>query len=166
MGIAFGVHKCSWFQSVYYKALIAAFMLLTSVVYAADRNSAFHLNEEYESAYNFSIAVRAGDMLYIGGITSVDEEGNEVFAENPRKQMELIYERFDKILKAHGASFKSVVSETIYYNIDSETYVSLLDIRAKRYKGMAGPSASGVRVADFASNNILIEIKAVAYLRD
>jgi len=133
---------------------------------AADPDWVFHLNEKFEEGYFYSIAVKAGDMLYIGGVTSVDEAGNEVFAGDPRKQMEVIYQRLQKILSAHGATFRNVVNETFYYRTTTPEYLSTLDIRANYYsgEGIAGPTASGVKVLEFTSENILIELKAVAYL--
>ena len=133
-------------------------------LFAADPNAAFHLNPDFERQYSFSIAVKAGDFLYIGGVTALDEQGNEVYANDAPKQMQLIYQRMAAILAAHGADFRNVVSETIYYSTATATYLDTLDIRAAAYQGVAGPSASGVKVAGFASDNILIEIKAVAYL--
>lgn len=130
----------------------------------ADPESVYHLNSEFENAYSYSIAVKSGDFLYIGGVTAVDEQGNEVYADDPKKQMALIYKRIGKILAAHGATAKNVVEETIYYGIDNDKYFETLEVRSDFYKGVAGPSASGVRVSAFTSNNILIEIKAVAYL--
>lgn len=133
---------------------------------AADPEWAYHLNKEFEEGYFYSIAVKAGDFLYIGGVTAVDEEGNEIYPNDARKQMEVIYARLETILKAHGATFRNVVDETIYYGTSTTAYLNTLDVRAGHYakEGLAGPAASGVKVADFTSDNILIELKAVAYL--
>lgn len=149
-------------------AITAAFIALfiPSMAFSADPQHAFHLNPEYEESYKYSIGVKAGNFLVIGGVTSVDEEGNEIHAGDPRKQMQVIYERLTKILAAHGATAKNVIKETIYYGIDNERYFSTLDIRADFYKGVAGPSTAGVRVDGFTSENILIEVTAVAYLGD
>lgn len=138
--------------------------LLPTTAFSADPKQAFHLNPEFEESYKFSIGVKSGDFLIIGGVTSVDEQGNEVHADDPRKQMQVIYERMEKILAAHGASAKNVVKETIYYVIDNDKYFGTLDVRSDFYKDVAGPSTSGVRVAGFTSDKILIELTAVAYL--
>jgi len=145
-------------------ATLLVILMSPMTAFCADPAQVFHLNPEFEEGYKFSIGVRSGDFLIIGGITAVDEQGNEVHADNPRKQMQLIYQRLEKILAAHGASAKNVVKETIYYGIDNERYFGTLDIRSDFYQGVAGPSTSGVRVAGFTSDNILIELTAVAYL--
>ncbi|MCQ4310080.1 RidA family protein [Stutzerimonas nitrititolerans] len=144
--------------------LIALMSLASTQLLAAEPKQAFHLNPEFEQQYGFSIAVKAGGFLHIGGVTAVDEEGNEVYANDANKQMQLIYERLGAILAAHDADFSSVVSETIYYKTDNETYIKALDVRTAAYKGVVAPSAAGVKVADFVSDKTLIEITAVAYL--
>lgn len=153
-------------NNTFSRALVVLFMSLvfSSASFSADSEWAFHLNEEFEKGYDFSVGVRAGNILYIGGVTAVDESGNEVFGDNPKKQMELIYQRLNKILKAYGATSRNVVSETFYYSIDTNTYIDALDVRSKFYKGVEGPSTSGVKVVEFTSDNILIELKAIAYL--
>ncbi|WP_082916916.1 RidA family protein [Pseudomonas sp. JY-Q] len=144
--------------------LLALFPFLSTQLFAMEPKAAFHLNAEFEKQYSFSIAVKAGDFLRIGGVTSVDKDGKEVYAGDATKQMQLIYERMAAILKAHGADFSNVVSETIYYKTDNDIYFKALETRAAVYKGLVAPSASGVRVVDFASDSALIEITAVAYL--
>ncbi|ERI50779.1 hypothetical protein N878_07900 [Pseudomonas sp. EGD-AK9] len=144
--------------------LLALISFSSSPLFAAEPKVAFHLNPEFEQQYVFSIGVKAGGFLHIGGVTSVDKDGNEAHAGDANKQMQLIYERMAAILTAHGADFSNVVSETIYYNTDNETYLKALDVRAAAYRGVVAPSASGVRVADFPSDKTLIEITAVAYL--
>ena len=58
------------------------FMLLGMVFslssFAADPDWVFHLNEEFEEGYFYSIAVKAGDMLYIGGVTAAGSTGRVV----------------------------------------------------------------------------------------
>ena len=50
----------------------------------------FHLSPAREKAFTYSIGMRAGDFLFVGGITAVDEDGNEVFADDIAKQTEVI----------------------------------------------------------------------------
>ena len=154
-------NKCSLRHSF---LLVTFLTLLSPQLFANDAKTAFHLNPDFEKKYNFSIAIKAGSYLYIGGVTAVDKEGREVYAGDASKQMQLIYERMSAILKAHGADFSKVVSETIYYKTDNDTYYKALEARAAAYNGVVAPSASGVRVADFASDSALVEITAVAYL--
>ena len=132
--------------------------------WSADESWVFNLNPKFEKDYSYSIGVRAGDYLFIGGVTAVDEEGNEVYANDMKKQMELIYQRVGKVLAAHGASFRHVVRETIL-TTDMERYVSeAQEVRSRYYQGVAGPTASGAEVSRFTSDNILVEITLIAYV--
>ena len=47
----------------------------------------FHLIPEMERDYCMSLAVRAGDLLYMGGLTATDDEGNEIYADDPGMQI-------------------------------------------------------------------------------
>ena len=125
----------------------------------------FHLIPAMEKDYCMSLAVRAGDLLFIGGLTSSDDEGNETFADNPGKQMEVIYEKMGKVLQAHGGSAKDIVSETIFYGVTASEYEELMfPHRQKFYEGTDGPSVAGVQVAGFISEAIKVEVTAIAYL--
>jgi len=124
----------------------------------------FHLSPAREKAFTYSIGMRAGDFLFVGGITAVDEDGNEVFADDIAKQTEVIYSRLKKILDAHGVTPAHVVREEIYYDTPNGQYFSALPVRAKFYEGLDGPQTSGVRVSGFTSENIRIEVTAVVYV--
>ena len=52
-----------------------------------------HLVPDLEKQYCFSIGVRAGDYVFIGGLTASDDDGNELFADDPALQMKNIYEQ-------------------------------------------------------------------------
>lgn len=145
-------------------ASAAAFLLTPAISFSADPAKTYHLEPEIEKEYHFSMGVRVGDVMHIGGIISVDEKGNELYADDARKQMELIYKRLERVLADNGLTFKNVVAESFYYSVDAQTYVNTLDIRAKYYEGVEFPVASGVQVAGFTSPNILIELRVIADL--
>jgi enamine deaminase RidA (YjgF/YER057c/UK114 family) len=113
-----------------------------------------------------SVAVKAGDNLYIGGVTSIDDEtGKVIGAGEPVKQLEVIYQRLSKILQAYGASAKDMVSETLYMKVkNEEQLLGAVNVRAKFYKGVAPPTIAGITPAAFAGDEILMELTGVAYL--
>lgn len=125
----------------------------------------FHLIPEMERDYCMSLAVRAGDLLYMGGLTATDDEGNEIYADDPGMQMKTVYEKMDRVLKAHGGCARDVVSETIFYGVTASEYEALMfPHRQKFYQNVDGPSVAGVQVAGFVSEAIKIEVTAIAYL--
>ena len=56
-----------------------------------------HLVPELEEQYCFSIGVRAGDYVFIGGLTASDDDGNELFADDAALQMKNIYEQMSRV---------------------------------------------------------------------
>jgi enamine deaminase RidA (YjgF/YER057c/UK114 family) len=76
-----------------------------------------------------------------------------------------VYGRIDTILKAHGASYKNVVSETIYLT-DWDRFGAGAAIRKKFYDdaGAAYPSAVGQEVVSLALPGLVMEIQMVAYV--
>jgi len=130
-----------------------------------DKPQFFHLIPDMEKSYCMSLAVRAGDMLHIGGLTATDDKGNEIHFDDAGMQMKSIYDKMALILEAHGGSASDVISEVIYYDASGEEYEELMfPYRQKFYKNTDGPSVAGVQVAGFISDAIKVEVTAVAYL--
>jgi enamine deaminase RidA (YjgF/YER057c/UK114 family) len=100
-------------------------------------------------AYGVSEAVRAGDFLYIGGIVAIDGDGAVVAPNDGAAQVEIVYARIGKILAAHGADFRHVVSETIFVTDNA---------------GAAYPSAAAVEVESLAVDGLVLEVQMVAHL--
>lgn len=92
-----------------------------------------HANKEaayfgvpWEEAYGYAQAVRSGNMLFISGQLSHDDEGNFIApapldgsgrivdTSNTEAQMRASYDNAAKILARFGATMDDVVEETIY----------------------------------------------------
>lgn len=112
--------------------------------------------------YTFSAAVRAGDLLFISGMTAADEQGNLVGEGDIVRQTEYIFEKMGRVLAAAGLDFTHVVETTEYFTT-LEGYARTAEVR-RRVFGAAGPypAATGVRVAGLIRPGALIEIKATA----
>ena len=76
-----------------------------------------------------------------------------------------MYERIKKILAAHGATFRHVVSETIYLT-DWDRFGDGAAIRKKFFDddGAAYPSAVGQQVAALAVPGLVLEVQIIAYM--
>ena len=124
-----------------------------------------HLVPDLEKQYCFSIGVRAGDYVFIGGLTASDDEGNELFADDAALQMKNIYEQMTRVLDHFGGSPSDVVSEVIYYSVSMDEYnEQLFPHRQAFYQGGDAPSVAGMQVLGFTSEAIKVEVTAVAYL--
>jgi aminoacrylate peracid reductase len=111
----------------------------------------------------FSPAVRAGNLLFISGMTASDRQGRIIGENDIVRQTEYIYEKMAAVLTAAGADFSNVVETTDYYT-DQHDYDKTAAVRRKVFGGPPYPAATGVRVAGLIRPGALIEIKAVAVL--
>lgn len=124
----------------------------------------FHLKPEMEQSYCMSMAVRAGDYVFIGGLTSTDDDGNEVHADDAALQMKRIYEILDKILKHYGGTPQDIVSEVIYYTTTADEFNTTLFPHRQAFYGADGPSVAGMQVVGFTDPYIKVETTHIAYL--
>ena len=125
----------------------------------------FHMVPGLEKQYCFSIGVRAGDYVFMGGLTASDDEGNELFADDAALQMKNIYEQMAKVLENFGGTAADVVSEVIYYSVSMDEYnENLFPHRAAFYENCEAPSVAGMQVLGFTSDAIKVEVTAIAYL--
>lgn len=116
-------------------------------------------------AYGVSESARAGDFIYIGGIIATDADGNVIAPNDGAAQAKVVYGRIKTILEAHGASYKNVVSETIYLT-DWDRFGAGAEIRKQYFDevGAAYPSAVGQEVVNLALPGLVMEIQMVAYV--
>ena len=111
----------------------------------------------------YSPAVRSGNFLFISGTTAVDEKSNLVGKGDIAAQTRYIFEKFDRILQAAGATFDNIVETTEYF-LTLDDYRRTADVRREFFKGPPYPAATGVLVAGLIRKDALIEIKATAVL--
>ena len=135
---------------------------------AAQPGTATHVIPEYAQSYpNYGVAesVRAGDFIFIGGIIATDADGAVIAPNDGARQAEVVYGRIMTILEAHGASYRNVVSETIYIT-DWERYAAGAAIRKKFFTeaGAEFPSAVGQEVVSLAVPGLVMEVQMVAYV--
>jgi len=118
----------------------------------------------WPARYTFSPAVRAGNLLFISGMTAGDESGAIVGPGDIVAQTRYIFEKFGKLLAAAGGGFEDIVQTTEYVTT-TEDYGKTADVRREVFKGRF-PTATGVIVAGLLREGALIEISAVAVLPD
>ena len=117
--------------------------------------------------YGVSAAVRAGDFVYLGGITALDNDGNALGPYDGDKQYEVVYERIAELLDMYGADAKNVISETIYITGWNHAIAGSKH-RDAFYKNdkAAWPNATGIEVVSLAVPGLVVEVEVVAYLGD
>lgn len=122
-----------------------------------------HARPALEQAFAFAQAVRVGNMLYISGALSWDENGEPVAVGDMEGQVRNVYADLEKVLKAHGATFSNVVKETVY-TVDMDALVAAAHIRAEFLKGHSPFAATWVQVARLVKPEFLIEVEMIAAL--
>jgi enamine deaminase RidA (YjgF/YER057c/UK114 family) len=89
------------------------------------RHETAHFGMPWESIYGYAQAVKAGNVIYVSGQLSHDEQGNivgpatldatgVVDSANMALQMQVAYENAKRLLDKFGASLDDVVEEVIY----------------------------------------------------
>ena len=116
----------------------------------------------WPAGYTFSPAVRAGNLLFISGMTAGDEAGEIVGRGDIVAQTRYIFEKFGRLLAAAGAGFEHIVQTTEYVTT-TENYAQTAAVRREIFKDRF-PTATGVIVAGLLREGALIEISAIAVL--
>lgn len=124
--------------------------------------SAVHPDDKRSKA-TFSPAIRAGDFLFISGMTALGENRQVVGGADIAAQARYIYEKMGRILAAAGVGFDAVV-ETVDYVTTFEGYERTADVRREVFGAGPFPAATGVKVSALVRPEALIEIKATAWL--
>jgi len=118
----------------------------------------------WPARYTFSPAVRAGNLLFISGMTAGDESGKIVGPGDIVAQTRYIFEKLATLLAAAGGGFEHIVQTTEYVTT-TENYGKTAAVRRDLFKGRF-PTATGVIVAGLLREGALIEISAIAVLPD
>jgi enamine deaminase RidA (YjgF/YER057c/UK114 family) len=112
--------------------------------------------------YTFPPAVRRGNLLFISGMTAVDDDCNLVGEGDIAAQARYIYRLIGEVMAAAGGTMADIVQTTDYITT-TEGYRATADVRREVF-GTAFPAATGVIIAGLLRPGALIEISAVAAL--
>ena len=111
-------------------------------------------NEATERSIGFCQAVRAGDVLYVSGVTGAAPMETAV----PR-----VYDQLRRILDANGLTFADVVKETVYAT-DLDAFIKVSDAR-KPFYGSWLPAATWVQVQRLYMPSFVVEVELTAHYR-
>ncbi len=107
-----------------------------------------------------SSTVRVGNMVYISGQVSLDENRNFVGEGDPESQVTQIYKNLENHCKAHGGTLANMVKTTTYIT-DIAYYPTISKAREEWY-GDTPPANTTVVISGLARPEMLIEIEAIA----
>jgi enamine deaminase RidA (YjgF/YER057c/UK114 family) len=114
--------------------------------------------------YTFAPAMRVGNTIWLSGATGTDENGKITAPGDIVEQTRQIFRKFEALLQSVGGSCDDIVQTQEFFTT-TENYKGTAAVRREFFK-TATPAAAGVLVAGLLRKDALIEISAVAVLRD
>ena len=118
--------------------------------------------QPWSDRYTYAPAIRTGNLLFISGTTASDENRQIVGVDDIAAQTRYIYEKFEKLLNAVGATCADIV-QSVDYITTTENYSATAAVRRELFPG-AKTTASGIIVAGLLRPDALIEISAIAVI--
>ena len=115
----------------------------------------------YDKAFQYSQAVRAGNLLILAGQCPVDAQGATVAAGDIRGQTRQVFENLKAVLAAAGLTLADVV-EIVSYHVDMADLPAVAEVKAE-YLTRDFPAWTAVGVTALAFPGQLLEIKATAF---
>lgn len=119
----------------------------------------------------FSQAWKVGNLLFIGGQLSADENGNVVAPGDIETQTRNVFEHLTTILREAGGDWSDVVKLNTFYCSDhegddiTEFWQKMTAVRME-YLADPGPAGTAVRVQGLMGPGFLIEVEAIAVIDD
>jgi enamine deaminase RidA (YjgF/YER057c/UK114 family) len=120
-------------------------------------------NDKWPARYTFSPATRVGNLVFLSGTTSTDDNGIIVGPGDIVAQTRRIFEKFSAILESAGGNLSNIV-ETTDYVLSLDEYQKTASLRRELFRGPPWPAATGVVVSGLIREGALIEIKGIAAL--
>jgi len=113
----------------------------------------------------WSPAVKAppGEMLFIAGCVSVDEDGTVVAPGDIESQTHQVMKNFQAVVEAAGMTMGDVVKITNFL-LDVRDYPAMAAVR-QQYLAEPYPASTMVQVSGFLYQGLLVEIEGIAVAR-
>jgi enamine deaminase RidA (YjgF/YER057c/UK114 family) len=115
----------------------------------------------FAPAIGFSAAVRAGDTVYVAGMTAVGAGGGIVGGGDPYAQAVEALRKVREALEGAGAGLEDVVRTRMY--VTDPAFAEAVGRAHREALGQVRPAATMV-VCRLLDPRMLVEIEAVAYL--
>ena len=120
--------------------------------------------KEWPAHYTYVPATRVGNMVWLSGTTGTDDNGTITAPGDIAEQTRQIFRKFEKLLNSIGGSCNDIVQTHDFFTT-TENYRATAAVR-REFFTTAQPTSAGVLVAGLLRKDALIEISAVAVLRD
>ena len=112
--------------------------------------------------YSQAVKAEGNRLLFISGMTARDKEGKVVGKGDIKLQTRQVLENIKAVLEEAGATFEHIVKVTVYIT-DMNLFKDIHQVRAEYFK-KDYPASTMVQVSGLVSEDLLIEIDAIALL--
>lgn len=109
----------------------------------------------------WSNLIKAGDNLYVSGLTSRNKDGVTIDGANEYEQSQVIFTKMRRLIEEAGATMDDMVKLTIFVT-RIEHNSDVWKARAEFFEGDF-PACSLVEVKGLATPEIYVEIEGIAY---
>ncbi|MDI9919154.1 RidA family protein [Rhodococcus sp. IEGM 1379] len=120
------------------------------------------VGKTWEEEYGYSDALLSGDLLFISGQVGLEADGS--VPTDPNRQYDLTFATIGNLLAEHGASAQDLV-ELVSFHIDYPQHMKEFMEAKARFQGTVRPAWTAVGVAALGKPGILVEVKAIARIR-
>jgi 2-iminobutanoate/2-iminopropanoate deaminase len=124
-----------------------------------------YVKRQLEKDFNFCQAVRAGQMLFISGCISWDDEGKVLAPGDWDVQVRNVYEELRSTLAHFGLGFSDVVKETIYCR-SMDSMVAAAPVRANALGDNEPFASTWVEISRLVDAGLLLEVEMTAVFPD
>jgi 3-hydroxyisobutyrate dehydrogenase len=108
--------------------------------------------------------VKVGNLLFIAGQVALDSGGHLVGENDMKAQVRQVLENLKTVLRSQGADYSNVVKINIF-TTDVERFREAAEVREEYFRGNA-PASTLVQIQRLASPGFLVEIEAIAVLKE
>jgi 2-iminobutanoate/2-iminopropanoate deaminase len=120
--------------------------------------------DDRHPAVAISMGFRVGDLLFISGQVATDTTG-AIVGEDLETQAHKVFEKLARALAAGGSSLEDVIKVTIFVTELAGHFDTIVALR-RRYFTEPYPADTLVEVSALARPGLLIEIEAIATVRE
>lgn len=135
---------------------------LTTEVNKSEKSEYFLLRPKLEKMYGYTQAVKVGNLVKIGGVISIDDNGSPIAKGDYQQQMKNCYASLDKVLKHYGCTFDDVILENIYTTSMAQLQKNGA-YRHEIYKNHF-PTGSWIGINELGLPEMMIEIEIEAVI--
>ena len=120
--------------------------------------------QAWPAHYTYVPALRVGNMVFLSGTTGTDDAGQITAPGDIVEQTRQIFRKFERLLNAVGGSCDDIVATTDFFTT-TNNYKGTAGVRREFFKRSV-PTSTGVLVSGLLRKDALIEISAIAVLRE